>query len=173
MSNSGTLCGLLSLIVFSIAFFNFAGVSITKHMSATTRKVKIVNSTLWLKELMFHQWQRNIFDKSTLKMPDSFDRFWTPYEPLSYGCSLFCSTIPSGICSFNRMSITKIWSCTWAIIQTAWVPEGKSRGSRWAFTTGSRGAPRLLINYFRFLMFTFSARRTGNYLVGEINLSFR
>ena len=55
MSNSGTLCGLLSLIVFSIAFFNFAGVSITKHMSATTRKVKIVNSTLWLKELMFHQ----------------------------------------------------------------------------------------------------------------------
>ena len=40
MSNSGTLCGLLSLIVFSIAFFNFAGVSITKHMSATTRKVR-------------------------------------------------------------------------------------------------------------------------------------
>ena len=46
MSNSGTLCGLLSLIVFSIAFFNFAGVSITKHMSATTRKVKIENTQI-------------------------------------------------------------------------------------------------------------------------------
>jgi len=56
MSNSGTLCGLLSLIVFSIAFFNFAGVSITKHMSATTRKVLDTLRTLviWLLTIVFH-----------------------------------------------------------------------------------------------------------------------
>jgi len=56
MSNSGTLCGLLSLIVFSIAFFNFAGVSITKHMSATTRKVLDTLRTLviWLITILFH-----------------------------------------------------------------------------------------------------------------------
>ena len=33
------LYGYLSLIVVSIAFFNFSGVSITKYMGATTRKV--------------------------------------------------------------------------------------------------------------------------------------
>ena len=33
------LYGYLSLIIVSIAFFNFSGVSITKYMGATTRKV--------------------------------------------------------------------------------------------------------------------------------------
>ena len=63
---------------------------------------------------------------------------------------LFHYTIRYLLLSFKIMSIIKIWSCTWAIIQTAWVLEGKSRGSGRAFTTGSRGAPRLLINYFCF-----------------------
>ena len=36
----GRLYGYLSLIIVSIAFFNFSGVSITKYMGATTRKVR-------------------------------------------------------------------------------------------------------------------------------------
>ena len=41
MNNSpARLYGYLSLIIVSIAFFNFSGVSITKYMGATTRKVR-------------------------------------------------------------------------------------------------------------------------------------
>jgi len=56
MSNSGTLCCLLSLIVFSVAFFNFAGVSITKHMSATTKEVldQLRTLVIWLLTILFH-----------------------------------------------------------------------------------------------------------------------
>ncbi|VDM39435.1 unnamed protein product [Toxocara canis] len=39
MSRSGELVGALCLTFISIAFFNFAGVSVTKYMSATTRMV--------------------------------------------------------------------------------------------------------------------------------------
>jgi len=39
MNNEPQLYAFMLLIILSIAFFNFAGVSITKYMSATTRKV--------------------------------------------------------------------------------------------------------------------------------------
>lgn len=39
MSQSGELVGALCCTVVSIAFFNFAGISVTKYMSATTRMV--------------------------------------------------------------------------------------------------------------------------------------
>merc|ERR1712181_163667 len=73
MSNSGTLCGLLSLIVFSIAFFNFAGVSITKHMSATTRKVLDTLRTLviWLLTILFHY----VISEEDWKLPRWRDQF--------------------------------------------------------------------------------------------------
>jgi len=56
MNNEPRLYGILSLVIFSIAFFNFSGVSITKHMSATTRKVLDTLRTLviWACEMLFH-----------------------------------------------------------------------------------------------------------------------
>lgn len=72
MSHSGLLVGLLSLIVFSIAFFNFAGVSITKHMSATTRKVLDTLRTLviWGMSMAF-----STIDPEAWKMPRMKDQF--------------------------------------------------------------------------------------------------
>ena len=54
MKNEPQLFGFLSLIIVSIAFFNFAGVSITKYMSATTRKVLDTLRTLiiWLASML-------------------------------------------------------------------------------------------------------------------------
>jgi len=65
--------GLLSLIVFSIAFFNFAGVSITKHMSATTRKVLDTLRTLviWLLTILFHY----VISEEDWKLPRWRDQF--------------------------------------------------------------------------------------------------
>jgi len=56
MNNEPRLYGILSLVILSIAFFNFSGVSITKHMSATTRKVLDTLRTLviWACEMLFH-----------------------------------------------------------------------------------------------------------------------
>merc|ERR1712156_1214191 len=39
LAHNPQLAGAFSLTVFSIAFFNFAGISVTKEMSATTRMV--------------------------------------------------------------------------------------------------------------------------------------
>lgn len=72
MSNSATLVGLLSLVVVSIAFFNFAGVSITKHMSATTRKVLDTLRTLviWGMSMLLSVW--NPEDWIMPRMQDQF-----------------------------------------------------------------------------------------------------
>lgn len=92
MSHSGLLVGLLSLIVFSIAFFNFAGVSITKHMSATTRKVRhsvvVVESlvAMWLHAVQVLDTLRTLviwgmsmafstIDSEAWKMPRMKDQF--------------------------------------------------------------------------------------------------
>merc|ERR1711915_104485 len=55
MNNEPRLYGILSLVILSIAFFNFAGVSITKYMSATTRKALDTLRTLviWLCTMLF------------------------------------------------------------------------------------------------------------------------
>jgi len=72
MGNSPQLIGLLSLVVISIAFFNFAGVSITKHMSATTRKVLDTLRTLviWGMSMLF-----SISNPEGWKMPRMKDQF--------------------------------------------------------------------------------------------------
>eukprot|EP00090_Calanus_glacialis_P024656 TRINITY_DN38318_c0_g1_i1.p4 TRINITY_DN38318_c0_g1~~TRINITY_DN38318_c0_g1_i1.p4 ORF type:complete len:104 (-),score=32.07 TRINITY_DN38318_c0_g1_i1:75-386(-) len=56
MYNEPRLYGILSLTILSIAFFNFSGVSITKYMSATTRKVLDTLRTLviWVCSMLFH-----------------------------------------------------------------------------------------------------------------------
>merc|ERR1712203_462803 len=48
--------GYHSLIIISIAFFNFSGVSITKYMGATTRKVLDTLRTLviWITQMLLH-----------------------------------------------------------------------------------------------------------------------
>nr|XP_045620292.1 solute carrier family 35 member F6-like [Procambarus clarkii]XP_045620293.1 solute carrier family 35 member F6-like [Procambarus clarkii] len=58
LSNSGLLVGAIILNVVSIAFFNFAGVSVTKEISATTRMVldSIRTLVIWLVSLALH-WQ--------------------------------------------------------------------------------------------------------------------
>lgn len=59
IANNGLLLFALLLTCVSIAFFNFAGVSITKELSATTRKVLDTLRTLviWACSLAF-QWQK-------------------------------------------------------------------------------------------------------------------
>merc|ERR1719154_231513 len=56
MNNEPRLYGILSLTILSIAFFNFSGVSITKYMNATTRKVLDTLRTLviWVCSMLFH-----------------------------------------------------------------------------------------------------------------------
>jgi len=56
MNNEPRLYGILSLTVISIAFFNFSGVSITKYMSATTRKVldTLRTMVIWACSMLFH-----------------------------------------------------------------------------------------------------------------------
>jgi len=66
------LYGYLSLIVVSIAFFNFSGVSITKYMGATTRKVLDTLRTLviWIASMLLHF----LDDRWTL--PSFKNQFW-------------------------------------------------------------------------------------------------
>ena len=72
MKNEPQLFGFLSLIIISIAFFNFAGVSITKYMSATTRKVLDTLRTLviWLASMLLH------YADDRWSMPSFKDEFW-------------------------------------------------------------------------------------------------
>merc|ERR1712008_33366 len=69
----------------STAFFNFAGVSITKHMSATTRKVLDTLRTLviWLLTILFHY----VISEEDWKMPRWRDQFF-------FRCSVFSSSSP-------------------------------------------------------------------------------
>lgn len=59
MKNSGPLFAAIIGIAFSIAFFNFAGISVTKEISATTRMVldSIRTIVIWAFSLAF-QWQQ-------------------------------------------------------------------------------------------------------------------
>ena len=72
MNNSPELYGFLSLIIVSIAFFNFSGVSITKYMGATTRKVLDTLRTLviWICSMMLH------FYDERWDMPSFKHQFW-------------------------------------------------------------------------------------------------
>ena len=56
MNNEPQIYGFLSLTMLSIAFFNFSGVSITKYMSATTRKVldTLRTMVIWFCSMMFY-----------------------------------------------------------------------------------------------------------------------
>jgi len=58
LSNNPQLAGAFSLTVISIAFFNFAGISVTKEMSATTRMVldSVRTLVIWGVSLAV-QWQ--------------------------------------------------------------------------------------------------------------------
>ena len=66
------LFGYLSLIIVSIAFFNFSGVSITKYMGATTRKVLDTLRTLviWITQMLLH------LKSDKWDMPSFKDQFW-------------------------------------------------------------------------------------------------
>merc|ERR1712141_758641 len=68
----GRLYGYLSLIIVSIAFFNFSGVSITKYMGATTRKVLDTLRTLviWIASILLH------FSDERWTMPSFKNQFW-------------------------------------------------------------------------------------------------
>merc|ERR1719510_46833 len=60
LSNNPELAGAFSLTVISIAFFNFAGISVTKEMSATTRMVldSVRTLVIWTVSLLpFVKWQ--------------------------------------------------------------------------------------------------------------------
>lgn len=74
MNNEPRLYGILSLTCLSIAFFNFSGVSITKYMSATTRKVLDTLRTLviWVSSMLFHlidpRWETPTRDQFFLQL---------------------------------------------------------------------------------------------------------
>jgi len=72
MYNEPQLYGFLSLTLISIAFFNFSGVSITKYMSATTRKVLDTLRTMfiWVAQMLLH------FADERWDMPSFKDQFW-------------------------------------------------------------------------------------------------
>jgi len=75
MNNEPRLYGILSLTILSIAFFNFSGVSITKYMSATTRKVLDTLRTLviWACSMLFHlinpKWTMPTWTQLALQIP--------------------------------------------------------------------------------------------------------
>ena len=72
MYNEPQLYGFLSLTLISIAFFNFSGVSITKYMSATTRKVLDTLRTMfiWVAQMLLH------LADERWDMPSFKDQFW-------------------------------------------------------------------------------------------------
>jgi len=72
MKNEPQIIGYLSLTMLSIAFFNFSGVSITKYMSATTRKVldTLRTMVIWFCSMMFY------FADERWGMPSFKDEFW-------------------------------------------------------------------------------------------------
>ena len=89
MNNSpARLYGYLSLIIVSIAFFNFSGVSITKYMGATTRKV---------------QWKKK---QNLIKLKQFSFRCWIPCVRSSYGLPQSCclSVTTGGICPPSKMN---------------------------------------------------------------------
>ena len=57
MNNEPQIYGYMVLVMVSIAFFNFSGVSITKYMSATTRKVldTLRTMVIWICQMLLHQ----------------------------------------------------------------------------------------------------------------------
>jgi len=76
--NEPRIIGILSLTMLSIALFNFSGVSITKYMSATTRKVLDTLRTIviWACNMGFHQiepkWKSPTPIQLTLQLPGFF-----------------------------------------------------------------------------------------------------
>ena len=60
MNNEPQIYGYMVLVMVSIAFFNFSGVSITKYMSATTRKVldTLRTMVIWICQMLLHQVMR-------------------------------------------------------------------------------------------------------------------
>ena len=79
MYNEPQLYGFLSLTLISIAFFNFSGVSITKYMSATTRKVLDTLRTMfiWVAQMLLH------FADERWDMPSFKDQFWLQLAGIS------------------------------------------------------------------------------------------
>ena len=88
MNNEPQIYGYMVLVMVSIAFFNFSGVSITKYMSATTRKVldTLRTMVIWICQMLLHQVMRMII-RMIIKilllqasekwdMPSFKDRFW-------------------------------------------------------------------------------------------------
>ena len=84
MYNEPQLYGFLSLTLISIAFFNFSGVSITKYMSATTRKVLDTLRTMfiWVAQMLLH------FADERWDMPSFKDQFWLQLAGTVYRVTL-------------------------------------------------------------------------------------
>ena len=87
MNNEPQIYGYMVLVMVSIAFFNFSGVSITKYMSATTRKVldTLRTMVIWICQMLLHQvmivmmiMMMMILLQASEKgdMPSFKDRFW-------------------------------------------------------------------------------------------------
>ena len=69
MNNEPQIYGYMVLVMVSIAFFNFSGVSITKYMSATTRKVldTLRTMVIWICQMLLHQVMRISAPKSSIR----------------------------------------------------------------------------------------------------------
>ncbi|KAH0546823.1 solute carrier family 35 member F6 [Cotesia glomerata] len=69
IGNSGRLFMSIIGIMLSIAFFNFAGISVTKEMSATTRMIldSIRTITIWIFSIIF-QWQELHYVSTTIQL---------------------------------------------------------------------------------------------------------
>ena len=72
MNNAPELYGYFCLGILSIGIFNFAGISITKQMSATTRKIldTLRTAVIWFCSMMLY------FVDKRWGMPSFKDEFW-------------------------------------------------------------------------------------------------
>ena len=124
----GRLYGYLSLIVVSIAFFNFSGVSITKYMGATTRKVwrpklnlnwrtfyKVLDTlrtlVIWIASMLLH------FSDERWSMPSFKNQFWLQLAGFIFlitGIFLYSDVlIMPAIRKRRKQSQTTDWFLVW------------------------------------------------------------
>lgn len=89
IANNGQLVVALAGTVLSIAFFNFAGISVTKEMSATTRMVldSVRTLVIWLVSLWI-QWQK-----------------FHGLQVFGFAALIF------GMCVYNNVLVQRLWWC--------------------------------------------------------------